>query len=258
MMENKFTSKIFDQAAEADTSADTSVDATVNATYAAIEADAKSGTPADSVKPGDLNDLDDERLVALAKSGDLEAEEHLIRKYKELVRSKSQFYYIIGADGDDVVQEGMIGLFKAIHSYNSDSTASFRTFADMCVDRQIISAIRTATRKKHEPLNESVSLSDPVSVTDTEMLNESGVTLMEIIRGNREMEPEQELMLKTLLEQISNNENNVFSTFELQVWERYSRGINYREIAAELGKSPKAVDNAIQRTKKKIMDSICR
>ena len=199
-----------------------------------------------------MEQMSDDELVVMAKSGDLEAEEHLIRKYKELVRQKSQFYYIIGADGDDVVQEGMIGLFKAIHSFDQAAGASFKTFADLCVNRQILSAIRTASRKKHEPLNESVSLNDPVSDDDTEF------TLQEILRANREMEPEQELMMKILLEEISNNEDNVFSAFELDVWKEYSRGRNYREIAAELGKSPKAVDNAIQRTKKKIMDSICR
>lgn len=199
--------------------------------------------------------LSDEQLVELAKAGNLDAEEHLIRKYKELVRSKSQFYFIIGADGDDVVQEGMIGLFKAIHSYEAGNNASFKTFADICVNRQIISAIRTASRKKHEPLNESISLNDPVSVEDPA---ENDFTLQEIIRGSCEMEPEQELMMKVLMEEISNNEDNVFSTFEMQVWELYSRGINYREIADKLGKSPKTIDNAIQRTKKKIMALICR
>ena len=213
---------------------------------------------APQVKSGDLDALDDNQLVALAKSGDLDAEEHLIRKYKELVRRKSQFYFIIGADGDDVVQEGMIGLFKAIHSFDPEGGASFKSFADMCVTRQILTAIKTASRRKHEPLNESVSLNDPMAVGDVDAENKSGVTLQEIIRGSREMEPEQELMMKALLEQISSNENDVFSGFELQVWERYSRGMNYREIAEELDKSPKAVDNAIQRTKKKIMDSICR
>ena len=201
--------------------------------------------------------MTDVELVDLAKNGDLDAEEHLIRKYKELVRRKSQFYFIIGADGDDVVQEGMIGLFKAIHSFNPEGGASFSSFADLCVNRQILTAIKTASRKKHEPLNESVSLNAPAPVGDAESQHDSGVTLQELIRGNREMEPEQELMMKTLLEQISNNEGNVFSAFELQVWELYSRGHNYREIAVELDKSPKAVDNAIQRTKKKIMDSIC-
>ncbi len=232
MMENKFTAMTADQQPEV-------------------------SEPDTQPQHGDLDALDDTQLVALAKSGDLDAEEHLIRKYKDLVKSKSQFYYIIGADGDDVMQEGMIGLFKAIHSFRPDNGAAFRTFADMCISRQIISAIRTASRKKHEPLNESVSLSDPAAVGNSGSPNEAGVTLQEILRANHEMEPEQELMMKSLLEQISNNEDNVFSTFELQVWELYSRGRNYREIAADLGKTPKAVDNAIQRTKKKIMDSIC-
>lgn len=199
-----------------------------------------------------ISGLDDEQLVELARGGDLDAEEFLIRKYKEMVRARSQFYYIIGADGDDVVQEGMIGLFKAIQSYDAEKAASFHSFAELCVNRQIISAIRLATRRKHEPLNESVSLSDPVGE------NEPGMTLQEMLHASHEMEPEQELMLKTLLEDISSNKDNVFSAFEMEVWQEYSRGRNYREIAADLGKSPKAVDNAIQRTKKKIMDSICK
>ncbi len=192
----------------------------------------------------------DEQLAVMAQAGDMDAEEYLIRKYKELVKLRSQFYYIIGADGDDVIQEGMIGIFKAIHSFKTEEKASFYTFAEMCINRQIISAIRAASRKKHEPLNDSVSLYDPVNDDDT-------VTLQEILKANREMEPEQELMLKALLEEISSNQNNVFSSFEMQVWEGYQQGKDYKEIAAELGKSPKAVDNAIQRTKRKIMESIC-
>ena len=204
------------------------------------------------VQGEELRHLDDDQLVCQAQAGDMLAEEHLIRKYKELVRKKSQSYYIIGADGDDVVQEGMIGLFKAIQSYSPENKASFKTFAELCVDRQIISAIRMASRKKHEPLNESVSLNDPVSE------DEPGLTLQEMLSASHEMEPEQELLMKALLEEIDSNENNVFSSFEMEVWQQYSRGRNYREIAGDLGKSPKAVDNAIQRTKKKIMDSICR
>ena len=198
-----------------------------------------------------FTEFTDEQLVKQAQDGDMLAEEYLIRKYKELVRKKSKIYFIIGADGDDVVQEGMIGLFKAIHSFGEDGGASFRTFADMCVNRQIISAIRTASRKKHEPLNESVSLNDPVKEDEPE------ITLQEMLRAGSEMEPEQELLMKALLEEINNNENKVFSPFETEVWQAYLKGRNYREIAEELGKSPKAVDNAIQRTKKKIMASIC-
>lgn len=198
-----------------------------------------------------FNHMSDEELVSAAQTGDLEAEEYLIRKYKELVRSRSQFYFIIGADGDDVVQEGMIGLFKAIHSYNENRAASFRTFAELCVNRQIITAIKTATRRKHEPLNESVSLNDPVNEED------AGMTLEEVLRSGIDMDPEQELLFKDMMEELANNEQKLFSTFETQVWKEYLRGKNYREIALILDKSPKAVDNAIQRTKKKIMASIC-
>ena len=196
--------------------------------------------------------MTDEELVASAQEGNLEAEEFLIRKYKELVRSRSQFYFIIGADGDDVVQEGMIGLFKAIQSYSADKEASFRTFAELCVNRQIITAIKSASRRKHEPLNESVSLSDPVSE------DENSMTIAEVLRAGKDMDPEEELLAKDLLKMLSGAEQNIFSAFEMQVWNEYLRGKNYREIAVILDRSPKAVDNAIQRTKKKIMASICR
>ena len=141
----------------------------------------------------------------------------------------------------------MIGLFKAIHSFDPEGGAAFRTFADLCINRQILTAIKTASRRKHEPLNESVSLNEPVAVTGAAQ-NEGGVTLQEIIRGNREMEPEEELMLKTLLEEISSNENNVFSSLEMEVWNLYSQGCNYREIADILDRSPKTVDNDLQHT----------
>ncbi len=196
-----------------------------------------------------FNDMTDEALAAAAQAGDLEAEEYLIRKYKELVRSRSQFYFIIGADGDDVVQEGMIGLFKAIHSYARGKEASFHTFATLCVNRQIITAIKSASRRKHEPLNESVSFNDPVSEDD------DGTTLEEVLRAGKDMDPEEELLAKDLMAQLSGNEQNLFSAFEMQVWNEYLRGRNYREIAAILGKSPKAVDNAIQRTKKKLLNN---
>lgn len=199
-----------------------------------------------------LANFTDEELVQKAQTGDLVAEEHLIRKYKELVRSRSQYYFIIGADGDDVVQEGMIGLFKAIHSFKEGNKASFRTFAELCVNRQIITAIKTASRKKHEPLNDSVSLSKPIQE------EEAATTLGELLRASNDTEPEEELLMKDLMEEISNNESNVFSAFEMQVWNEYLRGRDYKEIAGILGKTPKAVDNAIQRTKKKIIASLCQ
>lgn len=193
------------------------------------------------------NQLTDEELAELARAGNLEAEEFLIRNYKEVVRSRAQLYFIMGADGDDVVQEGMIGLFKAIQSYQAGREASFHTFAELCINRQIVTAIKTASRKKHAPLNTSVSLNKPVSEEDSEG------TLQETLSGY-DSDPEEALVLKDAVEQILNNEGNIFSSFEQQVWNAYLRGKTYKQIAAEMGKNPKAVDNAMQRNKKKIFN----
>lgn len=196
--------------------------------------------------------LTDEQLVEKAQAGNLEAEEYLIRKYKEVVRSRSQLYFIIGADGEDVVQEGMIGLFKAIKSYDGQKEASFHTFAELCVNRQILSAIKTASRKKHSPLNTSISLNKPVSDEEQES------TLEETLSSDSNSDPEAQLLLKDVVSSIISNEGKIFSKFEMQVWNEYLQGKNYRQIAANLGKNPKAVDNAIQRTKKKILAYLCQ
>lgn len=196
--------------------------------------------------------LTDEQLVEMAQDGNLEAEEYLIRKFKDVVRGRSQLYFIIGADGEDVVQEGMIGLFKAIKSYNLDRQASFRTFAELCINRQIITAIKTASRMKHSPLNTSVSLNKPMSEEDPE------ATLAETLSSDSNSDPEAVLVLKDIMEDILNNEGKIFSKFEMQVWNEYLQGKNYRKIAEQMGKSPKAVDNAMQRTKKKILTYLCQ
>ncbi|MCI8645299.1 MAG: RNA polymerase sporulation sigma factor SigH [Firmicutes bacterium] len=191
--------------------------------------------------------LTDEQLVQKAQAGQLEAEEYLIRKYKSMVRRRAQLYFIAGADGDDVMQEGMIGLFKAIRSYRSQMDAAFGTFAELCVNRQIITAIKLASRRKHSPLNTSISLNRPLSDEDTES------TLEETLRSDSNSEPETQLMIKDVVETILTNEGKIFSPFEMQVWSEYLQGKDYKEIAKSLGKSAKAVDNAIQRTKRKIL-----
>lgn len=196
--------------------------------------------------------LADEQLVETAQAGNLDAEEYLIRKYKEVVRNRAQLYFIMGADGEDVVQEGMIGLFKAIKSYNSTKDASFHTFAELCINRQIITAIKTASRLKHSPLNTSISLNKPISEEDAEG------TLEETLCSDSNSDPEAQLMLKDVVEAIISNEGKIFSKFEMQVWNEYLQGKSYREIARDLEKSPKAVDNAIQRTKKKILAYLCQ
>lgn len=138
------------------------------------------------------DELTDEQLVGEAQAGSLEAEEYLIRKYKEVVSSRSKLYFIMGADGEDVVQEGMIGLFKAIKSYDCEKDASFHTFAELCINRQIITAIKTASRLKHSPLNTSISLNKPVSEEETDG------TLEETLCSDSNSDPEAQLLLKDL------------------------------------------------------------
>lgn len=196
--------------------------------------------------------LTDEQLVKQAQDGSLDAEEYLIRKYKEMVRKRAQLYFIMGADAEDVVQEGMIGLFKAIKSYSSQKDASFHTFAELCINRQIITAIKLASRRKHSPLNTSISLNKPMSEEDTE------ATLEETLRSDSNSEPETQLMLKDVVETIITNEGKIFSPFEMQVWNEYLQGKDYKQIAQSLGKNSKAVDNAIQRTKRKILSYLCQ
>lgn len=193
-----------------------------------------------------MDEIKEEDLVRLAQEGDEEAEEYLIRKYKNLVRSKARIYFMVGADREDVVQEGMIGIFKAIRGFNSTREASFRTFADLCIDRQIITAIKGAARKKHSPLNTSVSLSR--SSGDSA----ESICLENMLTSSSESDPEAMLLLKEVMEQISSKEGGIFSDLELRVWNEYLLGGTCGEIAKSMKKSPKAIDNAIQRTKKKL------
>lgn len=196
--------------------------------------------------------LTDEQLVRKAQSGSLDAEEYLIRKYKDMVRTRSKLYFIMGADGEDVVQEGMIGLFKAIRSFDNEKETSFHTFAELCINRQIITAIKTASRLKHSPLNTSISLNHPLSEEDVDS------TLEETLRSDSNSDPETQLIMKDVVSIITTNDTKIFSPFEMQVWNEYLQGKDYKTIAEELGRSAKAVDNAIQRTKKKILAYMCQ
>lgn len=191
-------------------------------------------------------ELSDEKLVLLAQEGDANAEEYLIRKYKDVVRSKAHLYFMVGADGEDIVQEGMIGIFKAIRSYNKTKQASFHTFAEICINRQIITAIKRATRLKHSPLNTSVSLSKPLSEAEPE------TTLEETLSASSNTDPEALFLLKEDMGYIEGNGQEIFSDLELSVWNEYLKGKSYQKIAEITGKSPKAIDNAIQRTKRKL------
>ncbi len=192
--------------------------------------------------------VSDQEMVIRAQQGDLEAEEALMRKYKDVVKIKSRYYYMAGADEDDVIQEGMIGLLKAIRQYDSEKEAGFATFAGICITRQIISAIRMADREKHKPLNTSVSLSKPVGS------EEEGMTLADTMMASGGESPEALLVVKDLAYYIMHNEDNVFSDFEMQVLNEMVRENDYEEIARRLGRSSKSIDNAMQRIKRKIAE----
>lgn len=192
------------------------------------------------------SEVTDEELVRLAQNGDEIAEEYLIRKYKDVVRSKAHLYFMVGADSEDIVQEGMIGIFKAIRSYNMTKEASFHTFAEICINRQIITAVKRATRLKHSPLNTSVSLNKPLSDSEPD------TTLEETLSSGSNTDPEALFLLKENMDYLEDNGSEIFSDLELTVWNEYLKGKSYLQIAEITGKTPKAIDNAIQRTKRKL------
>ena len=197
----------------------------------------------------DLNTLSDEQLVLLSVNGDTEAEETIFHRYKNYVKSKARTYYLIGADNDDIVQEGMIGLYKAVRDFNPDKNITFKTFADVCITRQILTAIRTANRNKHNPLNGSISMNAPVFNED------SGTTFINLIQHGSVSNPEEIYIIDESLKEIKNEISKILSGFENQVLELYLDGLSYVEISEKMDKSLKSIDNALQRIKKKLMDS---
>ena len=194
-----------------------------------------------------LHILTDEQLVRMAQEGSETAEEILIEKYKGLVKNKAKTYYITGADSEDVVQEGMIGLFKAIRSFDVSKQTAFKTFADTCVNSQIISAIKKANRKRHKPLNESVSLNKEVDDGTQD------ISVGDILQASMDNDPEALLLLQEVVDYLKTYDSGLFSKFEREVWIEKLKGKNYMEIAEHLDRSPKSVDNALQRIKKKIV-----
>lgn len=193
--------------------------------------------------------MTDEVLAGLAQAGDREAEDILIRRYVEMIRGKAHLYFIVGADSEDVIQEGMIGLFKAIHDYYGNREATFKTFAELCINRQILTAVKTASRRKHQPLNDSVSLSTPVDET-------GGGTLEESLGGDMASNPEAVFMENTLSLLLTDENSTLFSSMERRVLKEYLAGKKYPEIAQSLGKSYKTIDNAMQRIRKKINEYV--
>ncbi len=190
--------------------------------------------------------LPDEEVVLLSHQGDPEAEEYLLNKYKNFVRSKARSYFLIGADHEDIVQEGMIGLYKAIRDYKPEKLSSFRAFAELCITRQIITAIKTATRQKHIPLNSYVSLNKPLYD------EESDRTLLDVIIEGRASDPEEMMIHRENLGNIHSKINEVLSGLEQEVLNAYLDGKSYQEIAESLGRHVKSIDNALQRVKRKL------
>lgn len=188
----------------------------------------------------------DEALVLFAQGGNDEALDLILKKYKNYVTAKARSYFLIGADKEDLVQEGMIGLFKAIRDYNKEKQASFKSFAELCITRQIITAIKTATRQKHMPLNSYISLNKPVYDEESEQ------TLVDVISRDKSFNPEELFISKEQYASISVKISKILSNFELVVLSSYLEGKSYVEIAEDLGKQVKSIDNALQRVKKKV------
>ena len=190
--------------------------------------------------------MDDEEIVEIARQGDAEALEYLIGKYKNFVRAKARSYFLVGADREDIIQEGMIGLYKAIRDFRSDKLSSFRAFAELCITRQIITAIKTATRQKHIPLNSYVSLNKPIYDEDSDR------TLLDIISGSRVTDPEELFISREEFGDIEQKMGEILSELEWRVLIAYLDGKSYQEIADELNRHVKSIDNALQRVKRKL------
>ncbi|MFB9977000.1 RNA polymerase sporulation sigma factor SigH [Pallidibacillus thermolactis] len=193
-----------------------------------------------------FDEMEDEQIVELVHKGNSEALDYLIHKFRQFVRVKARSYFLIGADREDIVQEGMIGLFKAIRDYKDDKSTSFKAFAELCITRQIITAIKTATRQKHIPLNSYISLDKPV------FDEESDRTLMDMLTGSQSLNPEELIISQEEFDRIEVKMNELLSDLEREVLALYLDGQSYQEISDELNRHVKSIDNALQRVKRKL------
>jgi RNA polymerase sporulation-specific sigma factor len=193
-----------------------------------------------------MNAPTDEQLLARIKEGDDEAERLLYERYKQLVRSRAHSYFLIGADHEDLVQEGMLGLYKAVCEYDADKATSFKSFAEICVTRRILSAIKNATRKKHTPLNHYVSLNASPKEADGEL------TLLDSMRSLRVADPEDVVIGRENFERMVLYLESALSPMERRVLGLYLDGFSYPQIAGIIGKPLKSIDNAMQRVKHKL------
>ncbi len=196
--------------------------------------------------------LTDEEIIAQIKNGDEKALTYLLDKYKELVNIKVGKYFLIGAEREDIIQEGMIGLYKAIKSFDKQKQNTFKTFANMCIERQLITAIKTSNRQKHMPLNSYLSLNTAAYDND----DENSVELIDTFSNDTTEDPLETIMKKEYYEQIQNNIEKSLSKFEKQVLDRFIKGESYNVIAKRLNSPVKSVDNAIQRIRKKAIKNM--
>lgn len=193
-----------------------------------------------------LSCLSDEKLVELSVQNNPGASELLVERYKALVKSRAHMYFIVGADNDDIIQEGMIGLFKAIKNYDINKDSSFKTFADMCIKRQILSAVKASNRQKHIPLNSSMSFDRQIFEDDSE---KEAYDIIDVDDGQN---PEDIFIKAEEIKDMHNKIELLLSDFERRVLNLYLSGRSYQEIGALLDKSEKSVDNALQRLKRKL------
>ncbi len=190
--------------------------------------------------------IEDNKLIEFVHQGDSEALDYLITKYRNFVRAKARSYFLIGADKEDIIQEGMIGLYKAIRDFKDDKLSSFKAFAELCITRQIITAIKTATRQKHIPLNSYVSLDKPIYD------EESDRTLMDVISGTKVSDPVALIIHREEFVNMEDKMTEILSDLERKVLARYLDGQSYQEISEELNRHVKSIDNALQRVKRKL------
>lgn len=201
-----------------------------------------------SYNPQGQVQLDDGFLIALAKQGNPDAYDRLVRRYYGFVRLKASSYFLAGGDSDDLIQEGLVGLYKAIRDYRTDRESSFRNFAELCITRQIITAVKTATRNKHTPLNQYVSFSaSPASAT-----GDGDPTLDEVIPGPTVHDPVNQVISSEELRALVACLSTVLSDLESRVLSLYLDGYSYESVGEKLGCDTKTVDNALQRVKRKV------
>ena len=201
----------------------------------------------------DYDNTKDEELIEIIKAGDEQAFDYLINKYKELVNMKVSKYFIIGAEREDIVQEGLIGLFKAIKDYKPDMQNSFKSFANMCIERQLITAIKTSNRQKHMPLNSYLSLN--LSAYDEDD-SDSDTSLIDIFDASSAEDPLDTLTKKEYFKFIEETIDKTLSDFEKKVLSQYINGKSYVQIAENLDTPVKSIDNAIQRIRKKAIKGL--